>query len=155
MSKRASNPQSLSEILKAKEKIAFDPRTKLLNERVEESVLGGQTIEAQRVREVSYSQRPATAPSQTTIQPPPSVTIAPMISAPRRRKLNPSKPHLQLDLISAEKLVPVKGKVSNLTSPASSELLSQLAASLTASLAFEFISSYQRSTLLGVIQIIT
>jgi hypothetical protein len=121
---RPSNPQSLSEILKAKEKVAFDPRTKLLmNERLEETPLGGQTIETQRARERdgSYSQRPATAPSQTMIQPPPSVTIAPMISMPKRRKVNPLKPHLQLDLISADKLVPVKGKV-----PATSFTLPQL-----------------------------
>jgi hypothetical protein len=102
--KRSSNPQSLLELLKAKAK--NDPNSKFLPE---DALQGTQTIESQRAKD-SYSKRPATAPSVHT-QPPPVAQVAPMVSAPKRRKTNSSKPHLQIDLISADKLVPVKGKV--------------------------------------------
>jgi hypothetical protein len=105
--KRPSNPQSLLELLKAKAKSGTDHRAKLLPE---ETLLGTQTIDNQKIKD-SYSQRPATAPSPHS-QPPPVASVAPMISAPKRKKTNSSKPYLQIDLISADKLAPVKGKVN-------------------------------------------
>ena len=106
---RPSNPQSLLELLKAKAKNGIDSRTKPASE---EAL---QTIENQRVKD-SYSQRPATAPSIHT-QPPPVASVAPMVSAPKRKQTNNLKPYLQIDLISADKLAPVKGKVNGVFSP--------------------------------------
>lgn len=104
--KRPSNPQSLANLLKAKGK---DPR-KSINERAEVIHQATESHKA-RDRDLSYAQRPATAPAHTTNPQPSHAAISPMISTPKRRKVNPLKPHLQIDVISADKLAPVKGKV--------------------------------------------